>query len=142
LWNKAFYTTDLILPSSARDIMIKKTILSHGQMINYGYGLEINEGIDGSKIYSHDGMVPGFQSRLIYDAKNDLTFVHLSNISFDIEQFSDYMLNYQAIENSNIPQEEKNEKLQELNLEYPEAESQVNNYDYTVEMDLLLTNNN
>jgi CubicO group peptidase (beta-lactamase class C family) len=136
LWNKAFYTTDLILPQSARQIMLNPTILPDGQITNYGYGIEIKAGADGSKIYSHDGIVPGFHSRLIYDSKHDLTFVHLSNISFDLLQFSDYFTNYQAIDNSNMSQEEKDQKFQELTLEYPEAENQMHNYDYTFNMEI------
>lgn len=125
-WNKAFYTTELILPDAVKNLMLAPTVLSEGQISNYAYGVEVDN-TDGA-VYFHDGLVPGFQSKLVYDSKNNVTFVQLSNISYDLLQFVDYMTRYQAIESSDTSKIEKEEQIRLLNAEYPEAENQVNKH--------------
>jgi D-alanyl-D-alanine carboxypeptidase len=58
--------------------MVTPTKLSDGQVLEYGFGLVIEEDSQGLEI-SHDGATAGFNSLLIYYPEHDLIIVLLTN---------------------------------------------------------------
>jgi D-alanyl-D-alanine carboxypeptidase len=58
--------------------MITPTKLSGGQVVNYGFGLMIEENSQGPEI-THDGATAGFNSYFAYYPEHDLSIVLLSN---------------------------------------------------------------
>jgi CubicO group peptidase (beta-lactamase class C family) len=58
--------------------MIARTKLSDGQVVNYGFGLAIEEDRKGPEI-SHDGVTAGFNSFFAYYPEHELSIVLLTN---------------------------------------------------------------
>lgn len=85
-WNQSFYNGHII-PSFLVNMMVTKhapketyPFYDGSDMLWYGYGLDIYEE-RGERIYQHCGGTNGYQARLSYNPKTDITIVNLSNIS-------------------------------------------------------------
>jgi D-alanyl-D-alanine carboxypeptidase len=53
-------------------------------MQKYGYGI-ITLSFGGNEIYYHEGEMPGYQSFMGYDPKNDMTLVIWTNLTLDLD---------------------------------------------------------
>ena len=85
-WNQSFYNGHII-PSFLVNMMVTKhtpketySFYDGSDTLWYGYGLDIHEE-RGERVYQHCGGTRGYQGRLSYNPKTNITIVNLSNIS-------------------------------------------------------------
>jgi len=85
-WNQSFYN-GYIIPSFLVNMMVTKhtpketyPFYDGSDTLWYGYGLDIHEE-RGEQIYQHCGGKNGYQARLSYNPKTNITIVNLSNVS-------------------------------------------------------------
>jgi CubicO group peptidase (beta-lactamase class C family) len=76
-WNKALYSYKIISKEWV-DQLTTPYKLTNGKSTNYGYGLSVSS-IQGSRVYSHGGGIPGFLTYGIFMPKEDVFVALFSN---------------------------------------------------------------
>ncbi len=80
-WTEALHHGRVLDPFFYQQ-MITPGMLSDGEPITYGYGLELGS-IGARHVYSHPGSGVGFISQALYVPEEDLTIAVLTNANFD-----------------------------------------------------------